>query len=188
MLHLKAFLVYPGPGIVRQVVEQCSVVVVRCNGYQFYGGRCGFTVADRLNKLKNGPKSLKQVEQRLERPQQKKDKGSKQCVKVQITLSSPRWRCAKHLLPRMHKWDRIARYKLLTHDNLQFYQQDHVITWSGALHHSNTCDEGHGDEETAPQHLAPTTASPCSQGGTGANGPAIISSMMSKTAEGEGRR
>ena len=75
MLHLEAFLVYPGPGIVRQVVKRCSVVVVQCNGYQFYSGRCGFTVADRLNELENGPKSLKQVEQRHERLQQKKKKA-----------------------------------------------------------------------------------------------------------------
>jgi hypothetical protein len=34
----------------------------------------------------------------------------------------------------------------------------------------------HGDEadETAPQHLPPTTASPCLQGGLGANGPSSL--------------
>ena len=36
----------------------------------------------------------------------------------------------------------------------------------------------------APQHLAPTTVSPCSQGGMGANRPATISTMtMSKKGE-----
>ena len=55
-----------------------------------------------------------------------------------ITLSSPRWRCAEHLLPRMRKWDHIARADLLTCDYLLFYQRSHMIIWSGALHHYNT--------------------------------------------------
>ena len=42
------------------------------------------------------------------------------------------------------------------------------------------------EDETAAQHLSPTTASPCSQGGMGANGPVTISTMTtSKKGDGE---
>jgi hypothetical protein len=43
------------------------------------------------------------------------------------------------------------------------------------------------EDETAAQHPPPTTASPCSQGGTGANGPVTISTTM-PSKKGEGGR